>query len=77
MPGTGQQQWTKLENCLPGTYILVEGDRKKLGNYMVYEIVLRIKQRSAENKAGKSDGVCWGEEFHILKSWPGDFLGSG
>ena len=55
----------------------MEGDRKKLGNYMVYEIVLRIKQRSAENKAGKSDGVCWGEEIHILKSWPGDFLGSG
>jgi len=45
----------------------VEGDRKKLGNYMVYEIVLRIKQRSAENKAVKGDGKCWGEEYHNFK----------
>ena len=34
---------------------------------MVYEIVLRIKQRSAENKAVKGDGECWGEEYHNFK----------
>lgn len=51
----------------------MEGDRKKLGYYMVYEIVLtsvqRIKQRRVMGSAGERN-------ITILKTQPEDSLGS-
>lgn len=41
----------------------MEGDRKKLGLYGVWDSTYL----SAENKAEKGDGECWGEEYHNFK----------